>query len=126
MTYTSDSSIQMPATVFMFDSVFNNHRICTCRIWFRFSRYFNHNITLWIVSALWGGLHRIKRLKMALVEINGHGYFWGMITGIAASMILPEAFPSIPAIMAFPYILVISLIGCIIGSLLTNPSLTPY
>ena len=80
-----------------------------------------NNITLWIVSALWGGYTASNILKWHWWRLNGHGYFWGMITGIAASMILPEAFPSIPAIMAFPYILVISLIGCIIGSLLTKP-----
>ena len=80
-----------------------------------------NNITLWIVSALWGGYTASNVLKWHWWRLNGHGYFWGMITGIAASMILPEAFPSIPAIMAFPYILVISLIGCIIGSLLTKP-----
>jgi Na+/proline symporter len=80
-----------------------------------------NNITLWIVSALWGGYTASNILKWHWWRLNGHGYFWGMITGIAASMILPEAFPSIPAIMAFPPILVISLIGCIIGSLLTEP-----
>jgi solute:Na+ symporter, SSS family len=80
-----------------------------------------NNITLWIVSALWGGYTASNILKWHWWRLNGHGYFWGMITGIAASMILPEAFPSIPAIMAFPYILVISLIGCIVGSLLTKP-----
>jgi len=80
-----------------------------------------NNITLWIVSALWGGYTASNILKWHWWRLNGHGYFWGMITGIAASMILPEAFPSIPAIMAFPYILVISLTGCIIGSLLTKP-----
>jgi Na+/proline symporter len=80
-----------------------------------------NNITLWIVSALWGGYTASNILKWHWWRLNGHGYFWGMITGIAASMNLPEAFPSIPAIMAFPYILVISLIGCIIGSLLTKP-----
>ena len=44
-----------------------------------------------------------------------------MISGIAASMIIPAAFPSIPAIMAFPYVVGVSLIGCIAGSLLTKP-----
>ena len=80
-----------------------------------------NNITLWIVSALWGGYTASNVLKWHWWRLNGHGYFWGMITGIAASMILPEAFPSIPAIMAFPYILVISLIGCIIGELADEP-----
>jgi hypothetical protein len=44
-----------------------------------------------------------------------------MISGIAASMIIPTAFPSLPPILAFPPVLGVSLIGCIIGSLTTKP-----
>jgi SSS family solute:Na+ symporter len=80
-----------------------------------------NDITLWLVSALWGGYTASNVLKWYWWRLNGHGYFWGMITGIAASMVLPEAFPSLPALMAFPPILVLSLIGCIIGSLTTKP-----
>jgi solute:Na+ symporter, SSS family len=80
-----------------------------------------NNITLWIVSALWGGYTASNILKWHWWRLNGYGYFWGMIMGIAASLILPELFPSLPALMAFPPILMISLIGCIIGSLLTKP-----
>jgi solute:Na+ symporter, SSS family len=80
-----------------------------------------NNITLWIVSALWGGYTASNILKWHWWRLNGYGYFWGMIMGIAASLILPELFPSLPALMAFPPILMISLIGCIIGSLSTKP-----
>jgi solute:Na+ symporter, SSS family len=80
-----------------------------------------NDITLWIVSALWGGYTASNVLKWYWWRLNGHGYFWGMMTGIGASLILPRAFPSIPALMAFPYIFVVSLIGCFIGSLTTPP-----
>jgi hypothetical protein len=80
-----------------------------------------NDITLWIVSALWGGYTASNVLKWYWWRLNGHGYFWGMMTGIAASLILPRLFPSMPALMAFPYILVISFVGCIIGSLTTEP-----
>ena len=80
-----------------------------------------NDITLWIVSALWGGYTASNVLKWYWWRLNGHGYFWGMMTGIGASLVLPKLFPSMPALMAFPYILVISLIGCIIGSLTTDP-----
>ncbi|HTR81440.1 MAG TPA: sodium:solute symporter family protein [Bacteroidota bacterium] len=80
-----------------------------------------NQVTLWIVSALYGGYTASNVLKWYWWRLNGHGYFWGMISGIAASMILPVAFPSIPAIMSFPYIFGISLIGCIVGSLVTEP-----
>ncbi len=80
-----------------------------------------NNITLWIVSALWGGYTAANILKWHWWRLNGHGYFGGMITGIAASLIMPKMFPSITALESFPYILVISFIGCVIGSLLTEP-----
>ena len=78
-------------------------------------------VTMWIVGALYGGYTSSNVLKWYWWRMNGHGYFWGMITGIAAALVMPFAFPEIPSLMAFPYILVISLIGCIAGSLLTNP-----
>jgi len=78
-------------------------------------------VTMWIVGALYGGYTSSNVLKWYWWRMNGHGYFWGMITGIAAALVMPFAFPEIPSLMAFPYILVISLVGCIAGSLLTNP-----
>src|SRR5512140_1633097 len=44
-----------------------------------------------------------------------------MMAGIGASLVLPWAFPSLPALWAFPPILAVSLVGCIIGSLTTVP-----
>jgi len=80
-----------------------------------------NQVTLWIVSALYGGYTASNILKWYWWRLNGHGYFWGMIAGIAASMIIPTAFPSIPAIDAFPFVFGISLVGCIVGSLVTDP-----
>jgi hypothetical protein len=77
-------------------------------------------VTMWIVGALYGGYTSSNVLKWYWWRMNGYGYFWGMITGIAAALVMPFAFPEIPSLMAFPYILVISLVGCIAGSLLTN------
>ena len=80
-----------------------------------------NQVTLWIVSALYGGYTASNILKWYWWRFNGYGYFWGMIAGIAASMVIPFAFPSIPALMAFPYVLAVSLVGCLAGSLLTKP-----
>jgi Na+/proline symporter len=80
-----------------------------------------NQVTLWIVSALYGGYTASNVLKWYWWRINGHGYFWGMMTGIAASMIIPLTFPALPAINMFPVVLGISLVGCILGSLLTEP-----
>ena len=68
-------------------------------------------MTLWIVNALCGGYTASNVLKWYWWRFNGYGYFWGMMAGIAASTHLPWAFPSLPALHAFPPILVISLIG---------------
>jgi Na+/proline symporter len=80
-----------------------------------------NQVTLWIVSALYGGYTASNILKWYWWRFNGHGYFWGMMAGIAASVILPFAFPEIPAITAFVPVFAVSLVGCIVGSLLTRP-----
>ncbi len=80
-----------------------------------------NQVTLWIVSSLYGAYAASNVLKWYWWRFNGHGYFWGMIAGIVASLIIPWAFPSVEAIMFFPYVLGVSLVGCIIGSLLTSP-----
>jgi hypothetical protein len=43
-----------------------------------------------------------------------------MVVGIGASILAPIFFPLIPALNAFPIILVISLIGCFLGSYFTE------
>ncbi len=89
-----------------------------------------NSILQWIVSGLWGGYLAANVLKWYWWRFNGHGYFWGMLTGIIAAMIfpkvLPPLFPSIPEdiilLYFFPAFLVISLIGCVAGTLFTNPT----
>jgi solute:Na+ symporter, SSS family len=80
-----------------------------------------NQVTLWIVSELYAAYTASNILKWYWWRFNGFGYFWGMAAGIVASLVIPIAFPSIPAIDGFPIILGISLVGCIIGSLLTKP-----
>jgi solute:Na+ symporter, SSS family len=80
-----------------------------------------NQVTLWIVSELYAAYTASNILKWYWWRFNGYGYFWGMAAGIVASLVIPIAFPSIPAIDGFPIILAISLIGCVVGSLLTKP-----
>lgn len=80
------------------------------------------NVTQWIVSALWGGYTVANVLKWYWWRLNGYGYFWGMITGIVASLAAPLLFPDIkPALYVFPFILVFSAIGTIVASYVTKP-----
>ena len=76
-------------------------------------------------------------LKWYWWRFNGEGYFWGMLTGILSGIVIgtiqlvtPEIitdnFSFIPtsliALYTFPITLIISLIGCILGTLLTEPT----
>jgi SSS family solute:Na+ symporter len=89
-----------------------------------------NSVLQWIVSGLWGGYTAANVLKWYWWRFNGHGYFWGMVFGIIAAMIFPKIlpvfFPDIPQdiilLYFFPLILVISLAGCLTGTLLTKPT----
>jgi len=79
------------------------------------------SVIKWIVSALWGGYVASNVLKWYWWRFNAYGYFWGMVSGIAAALVVPLALPQVSALNAFPLILVIALAGCLAGSLLTEP-----
>ncbi len=79
------------------------------------------SVTQWIVSALWGGYTASNILKWYWWRLNGFGYFWGMVGGIIGSLLLPVLFPDLSPLHAFPFILVISMAGCFIGSYMTKP-----
>jgi len=79
------------------------------------------SVIKWIVSALWGGYTASNVLKWYWWRFNGYGYFWGMVTGIGASLVVPFAVPSLSALHSFPLILALSLLGCFAGTLLTKP-----
>ncbi len=88
-----------------------------------------NSVLQWIVSGLWGGYMAANILKWYWWRFNGHGFFWGMLSGILAALIfpkvLPPLFPAIPQdiilLYFFPLLLVISLIGCIAGTFLYPP-----
>lgn len=100
-----------------------------------------NNVVGWITSALWGGYAASNLIKWYWWRFNGYGYFWGMVCGILAALLLPFLLPmdvqtawmnassgllrdllTLPtALVCFPAILVISLIGCIAGTFLSKP-----
>jgi len=94
-----------------------------------------NSVVLWIVSGLWGGYTASNALKWYWWRFNGYGYFWGMVTGIGGSLILPKLLPQISLVQAllsahpvnsdvalvFPLTFGISLIGCLAGTWLTKP-----
>ena len=80
-----------------------------------------NDIIQWIVAALYGGYTAANVLKWYWWRFNSYGYFWGMTTGIVAAGAVPALLPDMTAIYAFPIILLISLVGSLAGSLLTEP-----
>ncbi len=87
-------------------------------------------VVLWITAALWGGYTASNVLKWYWWRFNGYGYFWGMVAGIGAALILPilnlDILNNWPLIYnfsmnAYPIIFIVSVIGCIVGTLLTKP-----
>jgi Na+/proline symporter len=91
-----------------------------------------NQVTQWIVSALWGGYTAANVLKWYWWRFNGFGYFWGMATGIAAALVLsrfpglylwiyPDIVPNLYALYSFPVILVLSTVGCVLGTWLSEP-----
>jgi Na+/proline symporter len=104
-----------------------------------------NSIVQWIVSGLWGGYTASNVLKWYWWRFNGWGYFWGMLTGILSSLGLPLVMPQIIPLLkpcveshfgtdaanvmvllghpitSFPLILVLSLVGCFLGTYLSKP-----
>jgi Na+/proline symporter len=91
-----------------------------------------NNVVLWITGALWGGYTAANVLKWYWWRFNGYGYFWGMVSGIAAAVLVPvlNNFHMIDFLVnwplssnlgmnAFPFIFLLSIIGCFLGTLLT-------
>jgi solute:Na+ symporter, SSS family len=80
-----------------------------------------NQVTLWIVNALFGGYTAANVLKWYWWRLNGYGYFWGMVAGVGAAIVIPITIPDLPALNAFPYLLGLSLLACILGSYLSEP-----
>ncbi|HEY6244214.1 MAG TPA: sodium:solute symporter family protein [Pyrinomonadaceae bacterium] len=83
-------------------------------------------ITQWIVGGLYGGYTAANILKWYWWRFNGYGYFWGMLVGIVAALVVPATLPVMAPSFhdptyAYPFILLFSFVGCIGGTLLTKP-----
>ena len=91
--------------------------------------YFLHSITeitQWIVGGLYGGYTAANILKWYWWRFNGYGYFWGMLVGLSAALTVPAVLPMAAPnfhdpTYAFPFIVLLSFIACIAGTLMTKP-----
>ncbi len=91
------------------------------------------SIVQWIVTALYGGYTAANLLKWIWWRFNSYGYFWGMVAGIVGAGVVPEiasrlaeaeVLAPIKPIYLFPVIFALSLLGCILGALLSQPDET--
>ena len=93
-----------------------------------------NQVALWIVASLWGGYTAANVLKWYWWRFNGYGYFWGMVSGIATSLILlllnnlhlltfldNWPLPANSSMNSFPLIFLISIIGSFVATMLTKP-----
>jgi len=89
-----------------------------------FFGFLAHNIDQvlnWIVAALFGGYISANFLKWIWWRFNGYGYFFGMMTGLVFSAIIPLIFPGTQPIYIFPFIFLFSFSASVIASLATPP-----
>ena len=80
-----------------------------------------NDVFIWITGALFGGYAVSNVLKWVWWRFNGYGFFWGMVSGLTASLILPKAMPDANFLTTFPIIFSISTLGSLLGCLLTKP-----
>lgn len=76
----------------------------------------------WIVSALYGSYVVSNVLKWYWWRFNGYGYFWGMVAGLIPALIFPYVFSETLDLYYFPWLLLISIIGAVLGTFLTPPT----
>ncbi|MDJ1498664.1 Na+:solute symporter [Cytophagaceae bacterium DM2B3-1] len=81
-----------------------------------------NSVLQWIVSALYGSYIAANVLKWHWWRFNGYGFFWGMVAGMIPAMIFPTIFNNTLDLYYFPLLLAISFGGCILGTLLTEPT----
>ncbi|RMG69540.1 MAG: sodium:solute symporter [Bacteroidetes bacterium] len=79
--------------------------------------------TDWIVGLLYGSYVASNVLKWIWWRFNGYGFFYGMLAGMVGVAVLPALFQALDwqllAIEQFPILLLVSLLGAILGSLLS-------
>ncbi len=84
------------------------------------------DVMMWLVGSLYGGFVVANVLKWYWWRFNGYGYFWGMVSGILGSMVVPyfarRVFGEhVNLLYTFPFIFLISAASSLIGTLCSKP-----
>ncbi|MCB0563828.1 MAG: Na+:solute symporter [Phaeodactylibacter sp.] len=80
-----------------------------------------NDLLQWIVSGLYGSYVAANVLKWYWWRFNGHGFFWGMVGGLAPALSFRFIFEGVLDLYTFPLMLLVSVIGCIIGTYSAPP-----
>jgi solute:Na+ symporter, SSS family len=81
-----------------------------------------NSVLQWIVGALYGGYIAANMFKWYWWRFNANGFFWGMATGITAALVFPYIFKDQLPLYNWPLLFLISIIGCIAGTLTAKPT----
>ncbi|MBS0000314.1 MAG: Na+:solute symporter [Cyclobacteriaceae bacterium] len=80
-----------------------------------------NDVLQWIVSGLYGSYVAANVLKWYWWRFNGYGFFWGMVGGLVPALTFRYIFAGVLDLYTFPLMLLISVIGCIIGTYSAPP-----
>jgi hypothetical protein len=80
-----------------------------------------NDILQWIVSGLYGSYVAANVLKWYWWRFNGNGFFWGMVGGLVPALSFRFIFDGVLDLYTFPLMLLISVIGCIVGTYTAPP-----
>jgi solute:Na+ symporter, SSS family len=81
-------------------------------------------VMMWLVGALYSAFVAANVLKWYWWRFNGYGYFWGMVSGIGGAVLFllveQVSGKTYNALYTFPFLLLISLAGCLAGTFLSK------
>jgi Na+/proline symporter len=80
-----------------------------------------NDVLQWIVSGLYGSYVAANVLKWYWWRFNGYGFFWGMVGGLIPALTFRYIFIGVLDLYTFPLMLLISVVGCIIGTYSAPP-----
>ncbi len=80
-----------------------------------------NDLLQWIVSGLYGSYVAANLLKWYWWRFNGNGFFWGMVGGLIPALSFRYIFDGVLDLYTFPLMLLLSIIGCVIGTYTAPP-----
>jgi Na+/proline symporter len=90
-----------------------------------FVRHINE-IWGWITMSIGAGMLIPMLARWYWWRMNGYGFAWGIVAGMVAAIVQKLLFPEVPEYVSFSFAAGISLVGVILGTLLTAPTEKRY